>query len=1597
MVDASELELVRGSKGGGKGKGGGGGSNADNTLRSKARARWVEIISEGPCVGLVDDKGNVLETQDEFGKGVYFEQTAVKNENESENFKNVLIQQRHGTPDQEHLTGFPQVETPFQVEVKVSRDIGPVTRTIMEENADAVRVIVRIPTLVKQDKKSGKLETTSVSYAIEVRPYGGGWQTAHIEDLRNQKTTSAVQRAHRIELPLGGHPWDIRVQRITPDSDEDTLVNETWFESYTVLVEGKFTYPNTALIAMEVNAEDMGSSIPARNYRYRGLIVKVPSNYDPIQRTYTGIWDGTFKMAWTNNPVWVFYDLLTNDRYGLGEFVSEQIVDKWSLYQIAQYCDQMIKSGFKNTVTGADIMEPRFTYNGVLKSREDAWRVLQQISTAWRGMAYWSLGQVFASADMPADPVKLFSPANVIGGEFSYSGTSEKARHSVALVSFNNPDDFYRPDVEPVINDESLQRYGWREKSVSLQGCTSRGLAHRYGDWILDVEQNETETVEFMASFDSTDVRPGNIIAIADPAKAQVRIGGRMKEAEAGQLWLDAPFKALPGATYSIYVTLPNGEVKLCPIASFANQLFDEAGESLGYDRVVLQTELDDVPLVDSMWVMRGTDVQPRQYRVLTLKENKKNEFKITALFHDPNKYARVENMRALQPVQYTRPKNEALPVENLKVTEVSYLEDGQAKSVLTLSWSNPRDFMTKEYEVAVLSPTSGYNKVGTTTNNSIDLNGLATGEYTFYVYAISHTSIRSQPAQIEYEIAGWHMSASPTVSDLKLDGSEDGEHFSGKNVPISWVNNFPESTSATADGATASNVRSPFYSFNTVKVYDQKTNTLLRTQTVEGTSFVYMFEMNAADAKLASLSNPTRALRFEVSVTDTLQRESVFASMQCDNPVPPAFNPNYIVHNEEIRLDWPALDDDDFAGVLVWAEETDDFDPYATTPRFDGMGGAYIFTGEPLKTYYFRVAAYDAFGKTDLNISPVIMAQTRAGIDMDPPDVPTGLTVTSTVNGQGIARIVVNWDKNTEEDMAAYDLQIKQGEGNWVSVPMADGPYEFDGVPALVYQFQVRARDKSNNPSAYSDIVTHIAAKDTVPPALPTDFTVTPGLTSLWLSWVNPSDPDLAYVEIFEAEVNDPLQAVSIAYSIGNSFPRTGLPNEVERFYFLRAVDTSGNASELTGSATAKTATLPQSKRIAVSGLVLTPNSPSVNKIAWTSFQAAVGAGSTPTIRTVTAGNATWTSAPLYLYYVEGETVVRTTTSISTMFGAGGLPLGVYRGGTDFQSADGKVMMDGNNLIAGTIGAQQLVANEAIITGSVQLGDAVVTSAKIVSVKAEQIEAQGILAGTVQVGGDTLQTIKDRAANPAGRINDGTTLIEPGRVKISNNGTVANWAMGGDSTEINGAALATGTVKAQAAVIGLRNITLGGLKFEHNAPAANRANWTAGSISYINDNGVPTTVNITAGSTGVWSTGTWFIYWVKDASTLSVTSNVATAFNANCIVLATYQGGEALNSTYGRTVIDGGNLKTDSVDTVHLKANSVKAGNIQVDTLDAISADLGDITGGSLNIASKFLVDRDGTVTIRSAATGARLLISNQLVSVYDGNNTLRVRLGIW
>lgn len=1582
----------RGS-GGGKGGGGGGGKKGGgesdpNTLRSRARARMIEAISEGQIVGLVDENGNELGAEGE--RAIFFDQTPIKNADGTYNFKNVLWQFHRGLADEGHFNGMDAVETPYQVEVRVQKNVGPVQRTIVDENADAIRAIVRIPSLVRNDTENGGLKKTSVSYAFEVRGNQGTWTRVLENHLRDQKATSAFQVAHEIQLPAGGSPWDVRMVRLTDDSEEDELQNETYWEGYIVLVKGKFTYPHTAKFGGEVNAEDMGSSIPPRAYRVKGLIVNVPSNYDPIARTYSGIWDGTFKFAWTNNPAWVFYDLLVNDRYGLGEFVTPAIIDKWSLYTIAQYCDQPVRSGYKNADTGADIWEPRFTFNGVLNRRDDAYFVLQQISTAWRGMAYWSLGQIFATADMPADPVRIVTPANVIDGEFNYSGTALKARHSVVIVKWNDPNDFYRPATEIVINQEMLNKFGWREKRLQLTGCTSRGLAHRYGKWILDTERNETETVEYQASWDHVEVRPGDIVQVAHPRKAMVRLGGRIVDALGSSsaaaldyasglytlngfaqpqsaanvsvlplqpLWVDMPnlltdpwqivatggasgsqtetglalsavgsgsrvdaTYALPtvigrqyrfkgratGTNFGITVGATKGSSLLANLnqtgvfeavftatstttwlgffktANAGGNIVElEARESVAYEadvtllngnretvnlnvasgagwtipasygaanarsitvratntvrNTVSQVELDydfepiegqtyfltvtmpdgalekkqiarfegrtvylaepltDQPKPNAMFVITG-DVQARQYRILSVEETEPNIFKITGLFHDPQKFARIEQDVVFDPIPYSRDRNGVQPPTNLSVREIGYVSNGASFHSLHLSWTPPSDFLNRGFVVSVETPTEGMKLLGQTMNPWFEMQNTAAGQYKFMVQTIGFSGLISTAAEFTFEAAGPNGFARPTVTNLRITDNPTGDTFKGSDLGIEWTNNFAISSDPTSTGGVPQNVPSPHYTFNTVKVFNNATGALLRSARVTGQSYVYTLSMNAADNAAAALEHPCRSLRVEVTVHDVFGRTSAVTSRIFTNPRPSVVTPTVGVSGPNIYLSYPPISDLDFAGLMVWRKTSPGINVATEQPYYDGTANPITIMGADHTNYWFVVAAYDRFGKADLNYSGEFMATTgKFGIDEVPPARPTGLALSTEVEVvDGVAaRLLLRatLDAAPEDDFAYFDFEIREENGNYVSFTSSSNTFEWTVMPERAYTVRVRAVDATGNPSFATSVETI----------------------------VTPAVPELA----------DVINAGSVAIEAN----KVRISGETTLFDWRRG----GDETKIDGGAIsantidANKLTIGQ-RGIQIDGIEFEHNSPDQDKLSWTdgSISYIDNAGATQRVD-VSAGGFAWTGGVVYIYWVQGAPTLSHTNVLATAMAANAITLATYRGGSDLVANYGRTVIEGSRIKTGSVLAEQIGA-KAIGTEHLKAG----------IINTSELFVEGVIIDDLIADG-AMSLIS--ASFTAGAINVGTggavcqtAIVAPkgGRIAIDANFSIGDLS-GSSSQSVTIALLRNGTTifSKTESISQSRTFTATGVSQQLGVSVSGSVNMSFGSHSH--------------------------------------------------------------------------------------------------------------------------------------------------------------------
>ncbi|WP_329859360.1 host specificity protein J [Stenotrophomonas hibiscicola] len=721
------------------GAGGKSGSNGrtpvetPDSLHSMAVARIIDLVSEGEIRGLVS--GN---------QSIYLNQVPIQNPDGGLNFAGVTVDTRSGTQDQEYIPGFPSVENEIAVNVELRSD-QPIVRTVSGADLSAVRIRLAVPALQKVDESNGDRNGYSISYAVDVSVNGGAYTTV-LNDAITGKTTTQYERSRRIDLPAGSQ-WQIRIRRLTPNQNNSLISDTVNVLSMTEIIDVKLRYPNSALCAVQVDASQF-QNIPSRSYRVWGRIIRVPSNYDPIGRTYSGVWDGTFKSAWTNNPAWVFFDIVTNDRFGLGNRIPLDWVDKWRLYQIAQYCDQLVSDGMGG-------QEPRFTCSLYLQSRADAYKVLQDMAGMFRGISFYAAGLVMASADMPKDPGPTYSQANVIEGRFHYEGSGRKARHTVALVSWTDPDDFGRQKVEVVQHLDAIARYGVNQTEVTAIGCHSRAQAQRVGNHILYTESLETETVSFAVGLDALNCMPGDVIQVADPNRAGRRNAGRIRAAGASSLTLDlVPETMAVGDT--LRATLPSGRTE--------GRTINGIDAATGV--VTVSAPWSAIPVPQSVWATESSDLVLQLFRVIAVTEGEELTYNITALKHVPGKYAAIDDGTRLElpPISIIPPSVQPPPT-NVALSSHVVIEQGIATPTLTIQWE-PAD-KAIAYDVEWRRDDLNWVRQGRVATTSIEVPGIYAGQYLARVRAVNALNAVSLPAMSALTTIAGKTEPPPAVTSL--------------------------------------------------------------------------------------------------------------------------------------------------------------------------------------------------------------------------------------------------------------------------------------------------------------------------------------------------------------------------------------------------------------------------------------------------------------------------------------------------------------------------------------------------------------------------------------------------------------------------------------------------------------------------------------------------------------------------------------------------------------------------------------------------------------------------------------------------------------
>ncbi|EIV7201693.1 TPA: DUF1983 domain-containing protein [Klebsiella pneumoniae] len=707
-----------------KGRKGGGSKQRTPTeqpddLQSVAKAKILLALGEGEFAGGLT------------GKDIYLDGTPLENADGSQNFSGVSWEFRPGTQAQTYIQGIPGTENEISVGLEVSSKTAW-THTFTNTQLSAVRFRLKWPSLMKQED-DGDVVGNTVRYAIDLQTDGGAWQTV-LETAVSGKTTTGYERSHRIDLPQACSTWTLRLRKISPDANSVKVGDVMTLQSYTEVIDAKLRYPNTALLYIEFDSSQFNGSIPQISCEPRGRVIRVPDNYNPETREYTGVWTGGFKWAWTDNPAWIYYDIVIADRFGLGNRLSSANISKWTLYQIAQYCDQLVPDG-----RGGDGMEPRYTCNVYVQERNDAYTVLRDFAAIFRGMTCWNGEQIVVLADMPRDVDFTYTRANIVGKP-RYSSSSSQVRYTNALVSWSDPDNAYADAMEPAFIPELVSRYSFNQLEMTAIGCTRQSEAHRKGLWGI-LTNNKDRMVEIDVGLDGRIPQPGYIIALADELLAGRVNGGRISAVNGRVITLDRDVDAKPGDR--LQLNLPSGISQSRTIQAVN-----------GRRQITVTTAYSETPERECVWAIESDDLFLQQYRVTGVKENNDATLTITGVAHDPDKFARIDTGAIIdqRPVSVLPAGNQS-PPDDIVITSRSVVNQGISVETMQVNWSAVSGAIA--YEAQWRRNDGNWINVPRSSTTSFEVSGIYAGRYLVRVRAINAAEISS----------GWAYSEEKTLT----------------------------------------------------------------------------------------------------------------------------------------------------------------------------------------------------------------------------------------------------------------------------------------------------------------------------------------------------------------------------------------------------------------------------------------------------------------------------------------------------------------------------------------------------------------------------------------------------------------------------------------------------------------------------------------------------------------------------------------------------------------------------------------------------------------------------------------------------------------
>ncbi|MCG5279866.1 TipJ family phage tail tip protein [Providencia rettgeri] len=686
-----------------------------DSLLAESTAKLLLAISEGEIAGGLDDTC------------IFLDDTPIGNADGSKNFEGVTWEFRAGSEHQEYIQGIPSVDNEIAVGMEL-KDDQPYVRTVNNTQLSAIRIRLSVPQFLQQHD-NGDTTGYHVDYVIELSTDGAGYKEV-VKSAFDGKTTSEYPRTHRIDLPKASTGWQVRVRRLTKNQNNARIADRINIAAIAEVIDAKLRYPNTALLFITFNARQFNNRIPKVSVRPQGgLLIKVPTNYDPINRTYSGVWDGTFKLSATNNPAWVFYDLVLNNRYGCGDRIKASQIDKWDLYKIAQYCDELVPDGH-----GGDGKEPRFLCDVYIQSQESAYTVLRDIAAIFRGMTFWADNKVKAVADMPASIFRTFTNANIVGGKPSYSGGSTQNRYTQALVSFTDINNHSNDDVEPIADLKLQRRYGVRKLELSAIGCTRRSEANRRGRWALLTNAND-RMISFATGLEGAIPSPGHIIAVADSSLAGRNTGGRISSVEGRKITLDRTTSIKAGDR--LIVNLPNGGSEGRTVTAVNKKV------------VTVSVEYSQAPQKEAVWVVDSDDLAVQLYRVINIIDNGDNTYTINGTIHNPDNYDHIDSGARIdeRPITVIPPNVQPAP-KNVRISSYSQVDQGIAFTTLRVDWEAAESAIA--YEAEWRRDNGNWINAPRTSTLGFEVNGIYAGRYQVRVRAINASEISSVWASAE-------------------------------------------------------------------------------------------------------------------------------------------------------------------------------------------------------------------------------------------------------------------------------------------------------------------------------------------------------------------------------------------------------------------------------------------------------------------------------------------------------------------------------------------------------------------------------------------------------------------------------------------------------------------------------------------------------------------------------------------------------------------------------------------------------------------------------------------------------------------------------